>query len=34
MLFNLMIKKKDNGNPNCYLNSSSGKGCGLIALLG
>jgi hypothetical protein len=29
MLINL-IKKKDNGNPN----SSSGKGCGLKALLG
>jgi hypothetical protein len=33
MLFNL-IMKKDNGNPYWYLNSSSGKGRGLIALLG
>jgi len=34
MLFDLTIKKKDNGNPIWYLNSSSGKGRGLIALLG
>jgi hypothetical protein len=33
MLFNLTIKKKDNGNTYWYLNSSSGKGRGLIALL-
>jgi len=39
--YNLQIKnyliknsKKDNGNPIWYLNSSSGKGRGLIALLG
>jgi len=34
MLFDLIIYKKDNGIPIWYLNSSSGKGCSLIALLG
>jgi hypothetical protein len=28
MLFDLIVKKKDNGNPIWYLNSSFGKGRG------
>ena len=34
MLFDLIITKKDNGNTIWYLNSRSGKGRGLIPLLG
>ena len=32
MLFNLIIKKRFKRKPHQYLNSSSGKGCGLILL--